>query len=365
MHKFSYRSYLVLGLTLLLLISLPPRVAQTIRSGAVSSLSLPWRALNVMRGTPSSEIERLSQENHLLKAQIESVRQWLLDEQRLQKQVQLYEKIGSLAKEKDFFKRRSEELRAILDLELSSLPAKVIFRQPALWGSSLWINVGEKSNKKMGKKIVCKNSPVILGSSVVGVIEFVSENSSRVRLITDSSLAISVRALRGESQHLPLLESIDSLFAVFESRPDLREALVQCKKQLLTTRGDQYLAKGELKGGSSPLWRSKGSVLKGVGFNYDFADREGPALDLRSGEARGAKGEKSSPLRLIQVGDLLVTTGLDGLFPAGFSVATVASVQTLKEGSSSYELQAFPQLKELETLSHVSVLPPYSSLHSE
>jgi cell shape-determining protein MreC len=365
MHKFSYRSYLVLGFTLLLLMSLPSRVAHTIRSGAVSVLSFPWRALNVVGQQEASENERLSQENHLLKAQIKSVRQWLLDEERLQKQVQLYEKMGGKAKERDFFKRRSEELKAMLDLELSSLPAKVIFRQPALWGSSLWINVGEKNNRKVGKKIVCKNSPVILRSSIVGVIEFVSESSSRVRLITDSSLAISVRALRGESQNLPLLESIDSLLTGFETRPDLREALAQCKQQLLATRGDQYLAKGELKGGSLPLWRSKKSLLKGVGFNYDFADREGPALDLRSGEPRGAKGEKSSPLRLIQVGDLLVTTGLDGLFPAGFSVATVASVQTLKEGASSYELQAFPQLKELETLSHVSVLPPYSSLHSE
>ena len=50
------------------------------------------------------------------------------------------------------------------------------------------------------------------------------------------------------------------------------------KKQLI------YLAKGELYGSSKPLWRTQRHQLKGTGFNYDFADGEGPARDLQTGK---------------------------------------------------------------------------------
>jgi cell shape-determining protein MreC len=62
------------------------------------------------------------------------------------------------------------------------------------------------------------------------------------------------------------------------------------------------------------------------------------------------------------VGDLLVTTGMDGIFPAGFWVATVTNVGLLREGACAYEIEAKATAGNLDDLTHVTVLPP---VHSE
>ena len=97
-------------------------------------------------------------------------------------------------------------------------------------------------------------------------------------------------------------------------------------------------------------------MLKGVGFNYNMADEEGPARSLRSGQPVGAS---TAPGRvLIQTGDLLVTSGLDGISPPGIPVAIATKIAPLKEGSYSYELEAKPAAGSLDDLSTVFVLPP-------
>jgi cell shape-determining protein MreC len=53
-----------------------------------------------------------------------------------------------------------------------------------------------------------------------------------------------------------------------------------------------------------------------------------------------------------------MTTGLDGIFPPGFRVGIVSSVKTLKEGASSYEIEAVSTAGNLDLITHVFVLPP-------
>jgi cell shape-determining protein MreC len=243
-----------------------------------------------------------------------------------------------------------------LELQLQALPARVIFREPASWSSAFWINVGQKDNEALGKSIIAKNSPVLLGSSLVGVVEQVDRRKSRVRLITDAQLVPSERALRGGEQNRFLIKSVETLLSALELREELfptREdaeqlfkSLVKLKEKLIIPAADLYLGKGELHGTRSPLWRSRSSVLRGVGFNCDFADEEGRARDLRD------------PTPLLRVGDLLVTTGLDGVFPAGFHVGSIAKIFPLQEGACSYELEAVIAAGRLDELSHVTVLPP-------
>lgn len=320
------------------------------------------------------ELERLCQENQLLKSQIENVRQWLLHENRIQEQILRYKNLSQASFEegdlKEFFKRRSQEMCAALDLQICSLSAKVIFREPSSWSSTFWINLGERDNEKVGREIVGKNSPVLLGTSVVGVIDYVGKAHSKVRLITDSSLVPSVRAVRGNEQNRYLLEHLDSLLFALELREDLfssheervgaAHALQRLRNTLMQQSKDFYLAKGELHGTGNPLWRSRSCILKGVGFNYDFADEEGPERDLRSGRPYDASC-KTELVQLLRAGDLLVTTGLDGVFPPGFRVASVLCVQTLKEGASSYEIEAVSTAGNLDELTHVFVLPPYAT----
>jgi rod shape-determining protein MreC len=380
MRKISYRPYLFL---ILFFLSLPPSAAEKMRSGFVCCLAPSWQGLHWLKqksvavfsfpfSTSSSaakslEWERLKQENQLLRSQMDSVREWLLNEERIEEQMARCQWLGAQEGEaKPFFQRRSQELCRSLDLQMHSLPATVIFREPSSWSSTLWINVGEKDNARLGMQVIGKNSPVLLGTSVIGVVEYVGKTQSRVRLITDARLVPSVRAVRGNEQNRYLLEHLNPLIAAFQLRGDLLASeqertsvghfLERLKQAIQRSTGELYLAKGELRGTSNPMWRSRNPVLKGVGFNYDFPDAEGPARDLRSGEPYAP--HQGRPVQLLSPGDLLVTTGFDGIFPAGLRVATVSYVQTLKEGASSYEIQAVSTAGDLDELSHVFVLPP-------
>ena len=218
---------------------------------------------------------------------------------------------------KEALEMHQNELLHLFKLELASLPARVIYRPLNNWKSSLWIDKGEADNQLLGKKILVKNSPVVVGIAVIGVVDYVGEHQSRIRLISDPGLNPSVRVKRGNA----------------------------------------LLAKGELRGQSPLIGRSQQSRLMGVGFNYDFPDEEGPARDLRTGEPLEQKS-KYPTTPLVQVNDLLVTTGMDGVLPPGLEVGIVKKIQPLKEGDYTYELEADAAAGDLNELSLVFILPP-------
>lgn len=224
-------------------------------------------------------------ENQKLKAELELAKEWILQ------LTQPNEKIPN-------------ELFRLFEMRSQAIPALVIYRDPATWSNTFWIGVGEEENEKIGYPVVRRNSPVVLGNSLVGIVDFVGRRQSRVRLITDSSLTPAVRVFRNS----------------------------------------EYLAKGELSGNGAPFWHTRTPILKGVGFNYDFSDKEGKERDLRSDS-------------LIVKGDHLVTSGLDGVFPKGISVAVVSKVFPLKEGSFAYEIEADPTASDINDLKVVFVLP--------
>ncbi len=207
--------------------------------------------------------------------------------------------------------------------ETAHIKAQLLYRSPLEWNSTLWVDVGEKDNERLGKEVIAKNSPVIFGHHLVGIVETVQKNKAKVRLLTDHQLVPAVRAVReGEKERL-------------------------------------FLAKGELHGSMKSHFRRSGTLLIGEGFNYDYEDDEGPARDLRTGAP--LKGPHNKKVTLIQTGDLLVTTGMDGLFPPGLHVATVQHVAPLKEGDYTYEIRALPTAPHLENLQIVFILPPVES----
>lgn len=248
------------------------------------------------------------------------------------------------------------------------VPAKVIYRSPDTWNSTLWIDVGSDHNVIYGRSVIEKNSPILVGSSVVGAIEYVDKGRSKVRLVTDKSLPISVRVARGEPQAARAAQQAEQLMAFlmqsergagFADLPLLIEQLHLLNQDLHEENQKWMLAKGEIQGGATPLWRGTRQKLKGIGFNYDTPDVQGAARDLRSGSVVGTN--KISPIPLIKVNDLLVTTGMDGIFPPGLQVAIVTHVFPLKEGSYSYQIEAVPAAGSLLDISSVFVLPPVSN----
>jgi rod shape-determining protein MreC len=293
MRTSSTRPYLILLAALGLLMSLSIASSEKIRGSAIALIAPLWESVldakEIVKSPfyPSqdsdNELQLLRLENQLLRFEISNFRQ-------------------------------SNEISKSRHIVI---PSRVIFRSPSSWYSSLWINVGEADNGSEMKKIIAKNSPVMFGESLIGVIDYVGTHQSRVRLITDSGLSPSVRAVRG---------------------------------------GSTYMAKGTLHGTSQPLWRNKNNLLKGFGFNYDFADDKGEARDLRTGKV--LQDSSSKPVPLIKVGDLLMTTGMDGVFPEGLKVAEVTKIFPLREGDYYYDLEAKPTAGTLDDLSLVFVIPP-------
>jgi rod shape-determining protein MreC len=326
----SPKPYIQLIAFLLLLLSLSKPATESFQGYSIAILAPTWEQLaTIKRGLHhltdrtvagederqvyvSEEIQKLSLENQLLKNEVAKLQEALKQETFILNEW----------KDEPLHRIRTHEKELIMNLELESVPALVIFRSSAAWNNYLWVNVGNKHNDQLKKTIIAKNSPVVVGTSVVGVIDYVGKKQSRVRLLTDPSLTPSVRAIRTEEDQT------------------------------------WYLAKGELRGSTAPKMRTKRNALKGTGFNYDFPDHEGPARDLRTGAVIQEREGNTPPLPIIQPHDLLITTGMDGVFPPGLEVAAVTHVQMLKEGDYHYDIEAVPCCESFDRLTMVSILPP-------
>jgi len=292
-----------------------------------------------------SELEGLKLENHHLRYQVELLKAQVDLEKLVGEEAELLKRFDH---DDAYAKRRKAEIFRLIDLYTPAVIGKVIFRETASWSSSFWINLGEKTNKDLGKAVIAKNSPVVAGTSLLGIIEYVGAQRSRVRLITDASITPSVRILRGGEQKQVIARQVKKLLEILEcseemDHPAKKELRDLCQK-LKSGSSTEYLAKGELRGMRPSLFLGRQGLLQGVGFNYDFEDEEGAARDLKS----------ITPKK----GDILVTTGMDGVFPAGLKAGQVAKVFPLKEGGAAYELDALSLIENFDEISYVTVLPP-------
>jgi hypothetical protein len=337
------KKWIYFGLFLGLLLFLPKGGAELLRKSTLSGV------LHFTKEEEGGGAHPLELENHILKQEIQRLQAIETSSAELEGQVRRL--LGLEEQESDaFFERRERYLAQVLTKRLFAVPGKVIFRDSTSWGSSLWINVGERDNQALGKRIIEKNSPVVYGKTVLGVVEEVESARSRVRLITDRRLALSVRAVRGGEQKRAVDKKISELIHLLSLQTDLPGT--QEMQRLLTTyqssldlqKRDAYLAKGELRGSSSSLW-NQGRKLKGLGFHYQCADEESRPLDLRAEN-------------LLAVGDILVTTGMDGVFPPDLPVAVVSKIDPLREGGTSFSLEAEPLHSDFNELTEVLVLPP-------
>jgi rod shape-determining protein MreC len=370
-------TYIFIALFVLCQLSLPTTASDRFRSISVAALSPSWNFLSQTKerflklaailpsdgATPhvQREIDSMRLEIHNLHDQLELLKAQVDLEKLVVEEAEL---LKYFAQDDAYAKRRKAEIFRLVDLYAPSIIGKVIFRETASWSSSFWINLGEKTNQALGKKLIAKNSPVVVGTSVLGIVEYVGQHRSRVRLITDSSIAPSVRILRGSEQTKVIADQARKLLVMLESYngiskdQPIKKELNQFLQNLHPDKENFYLAKGEMRGMRGPLFRSRNALLQGVGFNYDFEDEEGPSRDLRSGKPVNQATEE---VALVKKGDVLVTTGMDGIFPAGLRVGQVTEVHPLREGASAYELDALPLIGNFDNISFVAVLPPLDS----
>ncbi len=345
--------YFILAVSLFFWIGLPHHYVDGMRYYAVASFVPAWgwvkKVEKYLSDRPSKlwaekkeadgeKLDQLELENAMLRLSVEKMSHWLLSEERA------LQRLESLKKQES--QKRSHHLVSLIQSELMAMPSRVIYRDPSSWSSSLWIDVGESDNRVLGQAVIAKNSPVVLGSSLIGVVDYVGAHQSRVRLITDSGLSPAVRALRGDAQNQEVASIAESLIQRLECRSG-KESLIRDLKSLKTELGiekeEHYLAKGELHGSGFPLWRSRSPMLKGIGFNFEYPDEE---------------GSLKRKVPLLERGDLLVTTGFDGVFPPHLRVGIVTSVKPPKPGGYAYEIDVRPMAANLNDLDTLFVLPP-------
>lgn len=380
-------SYLFILAALLFIMSLSRSTTENMRGQFIAFLAPLWESIHsskIILHQPASsnlatkdpcfihqeEIQKLLLTNELLTNELLSLYKLLAAKQNLDETVQnsFHEKtLDSYITSPQYI----QKLKQSIYLKTQALPARVIFRSMDLWNSSFWINVGEANNPSLFP-IIVKNSPVMVGNCIVGVIDYVGQHQSRVCLITDPRLIISVRAARGGEQEAILYEHTLFLLKALNEKKDfalahsdkdqLLQQLTKIKSVLNPYNKSLYLAKGELKGKIQPQGRTQSQILKGTGFNYDFSDEDGPARDLQTGKP--IDNPEATPIPLLKVNDVLVTTGMDGIFPPNLKAAIVTKIDQLKEGDYFYELEAKPVL-DLNNLSLVFVIPPISYDKSE
>ncbi len=334
------------------------------RDKAITTVALLSGKVPAIRGGQSQAKEGKEQELERLQAlqiswqkQMEMMREILVSEARIEKFAEQFAKTSLDEKYPAQFKKNARYLHDLFLQTSLAIPAKVIYREPLMWNHFLWVDVGQEDNERLQANLIAKNSPVVIGNQVVGIVEEVKKKTSKVRLISDSSLALSVRASRGEEQNFDMLrriEGVEKSLQYFENPALSWEKKQQCMdvlasiKELITPeKGSKYLAKGIIQGMGYPLWRMPANILQGTGFNYEYADDEGPSIDLR---------DRMNPL--LQVGDLLVTTGYDGIFPKGLLVGTVVAIDPLNPEDFSYRLKARAAVENIHEIEFVSILAP-------
>ena len=340
------------------------------------SLAFKARLLNPQRKAPLEKLskkEKISQlevENQMLVSELAHLNALLREQNQLTSHIQeIAEFSPDQAQEYALNNEKTlERTLNILKYRSEAIPARVIFRSFDSWNNTLWINVGDSLNESSQKKIIAKNSPVVLGRGIVGVIDYVGKNQSRVLLITNDRVHPSVRASRGGEQERILSDYVNGLLHYLsfnitfpmlnEQQKHLKELLQEIKQQLCPSKASEYLAKGELCGTINVFRGSRQTLLQGVGFNYDFSDQEGKNRDLRSGKSNE---KQQTSTQILKVHDVLVTTGCDGIFPPGFQVGIVTQVDMLKEGDYYYNLKCIPVVKSLTDLTIVFVLPPVTT----
>lgn len=257
-----------------------------------------------------------------------------------------------------------EELRDVIDYsarvireKYASIVAQVSFQTSTPWTHVIWIDKGSKTPDLPFQ--LRQNAPVLVGSTLVGIVDFVGAHSSRIRLISDPSIHPAARVVRGGYMPRQAIFMARELQKMVQKNPSMmaNEALAQKLSALLDILVENTqqetslrLAKGELQGCESP---SNPFILRGIGFNYNSSDDEGPKRDLRSGQSEGGNDQ----IPLIKPGDILETSGLDGLFPKGLELAVVTKVFPLEEGAISYTILAKSLAPDFSGMEYVTIIP--------
>lgn len=220
-----------------------------------------------------------------------------------------------------------------------ALRARVIARDPGSWTQAAWIDVG-RNNTPEGSPLQ-RNSPVVLGQTLIGMVEYVGRSQSLVRLLSDPHCCPSLEIVGRE-----------------------RDGIADAASRLAL-----LLSRAEGEGNSQAL-----QMLESL------SRRRGEEISTVRGVLRGMDGQASHCLRgqlylgeiawktqstLPSAGALIQTSGNDGIFPRGLRVAALHSIRPPRPGEVAREFLALPEADLEGDLYWVTVLAPRSTESKE
>jgi rod shape-determining protein MreC len=152
----------------------------------------------------------------------------------LKKQLALVEQIENQNQE---LARENARLKKFVEFTASDpgthVAARVIARDPSPWFKTIMIDKGEKHGLE-------KNAPVLVPEGIVGQITKVSQNYSRVLLITDRNSAVDALVQTTRARGMVKGSSENSCIFVYA----LRKEEIQAGETIVTSGLDQVFPKG-------------------------------------------------------------------------------------------------------------------------
>ncbi|WP_201456498.1 rod shape-determining protein MreC [Chlamydia sp. 17-3921] len=312
--RIKFFIYLTVGVGILCCWSIPKEIYESFQKYFVSVHS---RIFFKSENSSILDNSYLEIENLLLKEQIEDLKERVLLMEASQHPPPLFPTILS-----PYFCKLIE--------------GRVIYRDSTHWSNSCWVNVGKNQG-------VQRNSAVLSKNVLVGLVDYVGDKQSRIRLITDIGMNPSVVALRGNIQIWWVKQKLKELINLIEWLPhtyivekDKYEKISQLKELsslIQSEESNQELLRGTLSGMRGSLWKQETTLLRGEGFCF-------------------SDGKTLLP------GDFLVTTGLDGIFPPGLPIAKISKVFFPRDGACAFNIEAESLASNISALSHLFILPP-------
>src|SRR5690349_4712916 len=121
MKRIRYTPFVFLVLAMAVLMSLPLTFTEYLRKCCHRLLHSPWQGLTLASSSEQKVIDQLIVENRNLRTHLESLQNWLVSEERLDALSKHYSEISQKGIESDFFRRRSERMRNLLEKQFQSL----------------------------------------------------------------------------------------------------------------------------------------------------------------------------------------------------------------------------------------------------
>jgi len=298
-------------MALVVALSIPEAISRKCRGAAAWAAAPIWAAVQGMDGGLSTEealrlrIQHLEGENHQLKLQ-------------LQQQQHSQEQNGGIM-------------------------AQVLAREAGLWDRFVWINVGRQTEGTQG--ILSRYSPVVVGTTLVGVVDYVGRRQSLVRLVTDPSCCPAVE-ISGRSDQQGVAVLSGQLLRLLQVQQESSSRL--------------HINAGELRRllqALSTLTAEGAPPMQGI-MHGQHIESDPPLLHgelFSSGWVSHQDNIAETPWP--KSGHALVTSGLDGVYPPGLLVGYLLELDVGVNTHPSCRFKAIPAA-ELNALSWLTVLAP-------